>query len=118
MIQPQALSLDSSGGPYFSVDSFTFKPGAIQRHFILVPESATWAVLKMSSAEKSGRFAIHCVQLIPRMSCKTCEFQKMVPVTPTSENVLPFQVKVFMKFYPITQRAFSHIIRSRIRYYI
>ncbi|XP_077291266.1 tripeptidyl-peptidase II [Arctopsyche grandis] len=93
MVQPQPLSVDSSGGPHLSVLSYKFTPGTIQRHFVLVPEHATWAVLKLSSPEKRGRFMIHCVQLIPRMSCKSCEFQKVVPVNPTSDVVLPFQVK-------------------------
>ncbi|XP_046818750.1 tripeptidyl-peptidase 2 isoform X1 [Vespa crabro] len=72
-----------------------FKPNTIKRHFILVPEDATWAVLKLRSTEKdkTSRFVLHTIQLKPRLACKTLEVNKMIGVTPQTECVQPFAVE-------------------------
>ncbi|XP_059484190.1 tripeptidyl-peptidase 2 isoform X2 [Neocloeon triangulifer] len=72
-----------------------FKPGTIKRHFVQVPEDATWAVLRLKARKdtKNSRFVLHCVQLRPQLVCKTQEFHKMVSISQQSEAVHGFPVK-------------------------
>ncbi|XP_015124939.1 tripeptidyl-peptidase 2 isoform X1 [Diachasma alloeum] len=72
-----------------------FKPNTINRHFIFVPEDATWAVIKLKShdKEKTGRFAIQAVQLKPRMASRTLQINKMINITSQSETVQGFAVQ-------------------------
>ncbi|GAB1601221.1 tripeptidyl-peptidase 2-like [Argonauta hians] len=77
--------------------SFTnvrFKPGQITRHFIQVPDGATFGVLKMESkdTEKSGRFLIHTLQLLPQCQYRKHEFDKLVTLSDQGEFVQSFPV--------------------------
>ncbi|XP_015173140.1 PREDICTED: tripeptidyl-peptidase 2 isoform X4 [Polistes dominula] len=90
MVLPKAALL-----PDLTYTNVLFKSNTIQRHFILVPEDATWAVLKIKSTDKdkNSRFIFHSIQLKPRLACKTLELNKMIGVTPQSECVQPFAVE-------------------------
>ncbi|XP_066603717.1 tripeptidyl-peptidase 2 [Prorops nasuta] len=94
VVQPATLP-KTSILPDLTFTKVLFKPNTIQRHFILVPEDATWAVLKLKSTEKdkTGRFVVHTVQLKPRLACKTLELNKMINVTSQSETVQAFAVQ-------------------------
>ncbi|XP_072938553.1 tripeptidyl-peptidase 2 [Epargyreus clarus] len=94
VLQPQPLALTSPAAPQISSKGVLFHPGTIKRHFIIVPPDATWGVLKMQTedVEKTGRFLIHTMQLLPRKSCRSHETQKMVNVTAEAPMLLPFQV--------------------------
>ncbi|PNF43825.1 Tripeptidyl-peptidase 2 [Cryptotermes secundus] len=72
-----------------------FKPNTMQRHFILVPDEATWAVLRLRCVEKDkdGRFILHCLQLRPRMVCKTLEYHRVFNVISQSEVIKAFPVR-------------------------
>ncbi|XP_078038479.1 tripeptidyl-peptidase 2-like [Augochlora pura] len=94
VVQPQVLPRTSIL-PDLTFSNVLFKPNTIRRHFILVPEDATWAVIRLKSTEKdkTGRFAVQTVQLKPRLACKTLEVNKMIGVTSQSETVQPFAVQ-------------------------
>ncbi|KAG7205321.1 hypothetical protein KM043_007323 [Ampulex compressa] len=94
VVQPTTIPKDAIL-PDLTFSNVLFKPNTIHRHFILVPEDATWAVLRLKSTEKdkTGRFVIHTVQLKPRMACKTLELNKMINVSSQSETVHPFAVQ-------------------------
>ncbi|XP_011256902.1 tripeptidyl-peptidase 2 isoform X2 [Camponotus floridanus] len=94
VVQPMTLS-KTVLLPDLTYTNVLFKPNTIQRHFILVPEDATWAVLRLKSAEKdkTGRFVLHTIQLKPRMACKTLEVNKIISVTSQSETIQPFAVQ-------------------------
>ncbi|XP_039278356.1 tripeptidyl-peptidase 2 isoform X2 [Nilaparvata lugens] len=72
-----------------------FKPNTIKRHFVVVPDDVSWAVLTLKGLEedKTERFVIHCVQLKPKTSCSTFEFHKMVTVSSQTACELRFQVQ-------------------------
>ncbi|XP_059046932.1 tripeptidyl-peptidase 2 [Achroia grisella] len=78
----------------FTATDVLFRPAHIARHFLIPPNGATWGVLKMwtSDQEKTGRFLVHTMQLLPRRSCRCHETQKMVNVTGEAPTLLPFQV--------------------------
>lgn len=78
-----------------SFKDIDFKPNTIKRHFVMVPENVTWAVLSLKGleADKNGRFVVHCIQLKPKTACKTLEFHKMVNVSSQAECSLGFQVQ-------------------------
>ncbi|CAL7943225.1 unnamed protein product [Xylocopa violacea] len=94
VVQPQTLP-KTALLPDLTYTNILFKPNTLRRHFILVPEDATWAVIRLKSTEKdkTGRFVVHCVQLKPRLSCKTLEANKLFAVTSQSEIVHPFAVQ-------------------------
>ncbi|XP_076661783.1 tripeptidyl-peptidase 2-like [Halictus rubicundus] len=94
VVQPQSLPR-SAILPDLTFSNILFKPNTIRRHFILVPEDATWAVVRLKSTEKdkTGRVVVQTVQLKPRLSCKTLEFNKMINITSQSETVQPFAVQ-------------------------
>ncbi|XP_075977565.1 tripeptidyl-peptidase II [Anticarsia gemmatalis] len=91
VLQPQALA---PAAPAISAAQVTFKPATIVRHFVIVPPEATWGVLRISTAdaEKTGRFLVHTMQLLPRQSCRCHETQKMLNVCAEAPTVLPFHV--------------------------
>ncbi|KAL1115752.1 hypothetical protein AAG570_006042 [Ranatra chinensis] len=72
-----------------------FKPGQIVREFILVPETVSYAVVRLQvlDEDKSGNFIIHCIQLRPKQACKSLEFHKMLNTNPHSETSTAFRVK-------------------------
>ncbi|XP_058803991.1 tripeptidyl-peptidase 2 isoform X2 [Phymastichus coffea] len=94
VVQPSLLS-KITALPDLMYTNVQFKPNTIRRHFILIPDDATWAVLRLKTSEKdkTGRFVIHAVQLKPRLSTKTLEFNKMVNVTSQSETVQGFSLQ-------------------------
>lgn len=94
VVQPMVLP-KTALLPDITYTNVLFKPNTIQRHFIMVPEDATWAVLKIKSTEKDkiGRFVVHTVQLKPRLACRTLELNKMIGVTPQAECIHPFAVQ-------------------------
>ncbi|XP_076685935.1 tripeptidyl-peptidase 2-like isoform X2 [Andrena cerasifolii] len=94
VVQPAVLS-KSAILPDLTFTNVAFSPNTIHRHFIMVPEDATWAVVRLKSSEKEkvGRFVVHTIQLKPRLACKTLEASKTVIVTSQSETVQPFAVQ-------------------------
>ena len=81
--------------PHVSYPSVTFPPGDIKRHFLFVPEKATWASIKFNSQEttRSGRFVVHTVQLLPRLVYKTNKLEKMFTIHDQGEYGCSFAVK-------------------------
>ncbi|XP_036331193.1 tripeptidyl-peptidase 2 [Rhagoletis pomonella] len=78
--------------------SIEFQPNTIQRDFILVPNNATWAVLKMRSTDKNrendvGRFFVHTMQILPKSSCRMLETMKILAVNSENETTLHFPVE-------------------------
>lgn len=94
LIQPTVLS-KAATLPDLNYTNVLFKPNTIIRHFIVVPDDSTWAVLKLKGTEKdkNGRFVTHTVQLKPRLSCKNLEVNKMINVSSQAENVQGFAVE-------------------------
>jgi hypothetical protein len=56
--------------------------------------SCTVLQLQCVEKDKSGRFVIHCLQLRPKMVCKTLECHKMVNISSQSEVIQGFPVRV------------------------
>lgn len=74
-----------------------FQPSFMNRFFIMVPELATWGIIKLRGTQsgKLGRFVIHCMQLRPKQNCKALESMKIVQISSNSETVHAFQVQFF-----------------------
>ncbi|XP_012257165.2 tripeptidyl-peptidase 2 [Athalia rosae] len=94
VVQPMTLP-KAAILPDLHFTNVLFKPNTIMRHFILVPDDATWAVLRLKGTEKdkNGRFVIHTVQLKPKLYCKALESTKMTSVTTQSETIHGFSVE-------------------------
>lgn len=70
-----------------------FKPNTIKRHFYVVPYLATWGVIQMRTNEGLGRFVVHCMQIVPKQSCKCVEYMKTLPVTANADSTVSFQIR-------------------------
>nr|CAD7457742.1 unnamed protein product [Timema tahoe] len=94
VIRPQKISARLHRPELESLNTL-FYPNYIRRNFVLVPENATWAVLKLHCREKdkSGRFVIHAVQLRPKLVCKTLEFHKICTVSSQNDVFQGFSVR-------------------------
>ncbi|CAG9855173.1 unnamed protein product [Phyllotreta striolata] len=93
-----------------------FKPNTIKRHYFALPQSATWAVLKLSSNEDTGRFVIHASQLVPRQYCKALETNKTLAVTSKSDAVLSFPVKSDLILELVIAKYWANIGESTLDY--
>ncbi|KAH8371854.1 hypothetical protein KR093_009109 [Drosophila rubida] len=77
--------------------SVEFQPNTIQRDFILVPDKATWAVLRMRITDPNrgndiGKFFLHTNQLLPHKSCRKLETMKIIGVNSEFETTTTFPV--------------------------
>ena len=52
----------------YAGQSVVFQPNNIRRHFLMVPDKATWAVIRVRSHESNtvGKFVLPTVQLLPK----------------------------------------------------
>lgn len=78
-----------------SFTNVSFKANTIKRHFYVVPHFATWGVIRMRMCEANsvGRFVIHCIQIVPRQSCKSVDYNKHLTVSSNSDTSLCFQIR-------------------------
>ena len=110
VVKPEPLTLDAGPRPTFVVGTFpsvtsnaqggsgrqistysgqsvVFQPNNIRRHFLMVPDKATWAVIKVRSHESNtvGKFVLHTVQLLPKTIVKVLENHKMFTLNEQGE---------------------------------
>lgn len=106
--------------PKFNVgfSNISFKPNTIKRHYFVVPRSATWAVLKLTSNEDSGRFMIHTMQCLPRQHCKALEAVKTVGVTSKTETCFNFEVKEDMVLELVIAKYWANLGEVTLDYNI
>lgn len=96
VIQP--IILDAVSNWRHSFDAVTCKPNTILRHFIQVPNNASWAVLRLRSHDTvkstQAKFLIHTMQILPHKFCKTYDTQKILPVSSENDTLHYFRVEV------------------------
>lgn len=90
IIQPKEVTEPKYLIPYCKIN---FKPNTIKRHYYVVPNKATWATLKLTSDEDSGRYVIHTIQNVPRQHCKALETNKAIAVTSKADSYVSFPVQ-------------------------
>ncbi|XP_017768276.1 PREDICTED: tripeptidyl-peptidase 2 [Nicrophorus vespilloides] len=97
-----------------------FEANTIKRNFIVVPEFATWAVIKLRACEQEdhGKFIIHCMHILPKQSCKTLEMNKHIPVSAISDSVLSFQVRSSATLEVVIAKYWANIGNMNINYSI
>ncbi|KAH0553976.1 tripeptidyl-peptidase 2 isoform X2 [Cotesia glomerata] len=119
VVQPLAIQ-KSMNLPDLHYSRVLFKANTIVRHFILVPEDATWAVLKIKSTdkEKTGRFAVQTVQLKPRLACRTLHTNKMINVTSQSESVQGFSVQAGLVVEVVIAKYWANLGEIHVDYSI
>ena len=85
VVRPEPLT--DKPRPHLEHKDVLFGPGDIKRHFVKIPEGATWAVVRIGSNEKaaSAKFIMHTVQLSPSKSVMHNNHEKMVSITENSE---------------------------------
>ncbi|KAJ8030831.1 Tripeptidyl-peptidase 2 [Holothuria leucospilota] len=68
-----------------------FKAGHIQRHFVQVPDGATWVEITLHShdGDCSSKFVVHAVQIQPQSAYRKHEHYKFLTVPPDGSVVYP-----------------------------
>jgi tripeptidyl-peptidase-2 len=94
VVQPE-VQLNETSNIFFSGNPIICKPNTIIRKFLLVPNNATYAILRMISTDSEnhtgGKFLVHTMQIIPQKFCKALETQKILPVSNDIETVHAFK---------------------------
>lgn len=98
----QPIVIDQQSNWHHQFEEVVCKPNTILRHFIQVPNNASWAVVKLRSTDTvkstQAKFLVHTMQIIPQKFCKTFDTQKILPVSPENDTLHHFRVEVkFMK---------------------
>ncbi|EDX06877.1 GD25789 [Drosophila simulans] len=126
VVQPHVLESDQNT-PVFEPasskgdNSVEFQPNTIQRDFILVPERATWAELRMRVTDPNrgkdiGKFFVHTNQLLPKQSCRKLETMKIVSVGSENESVMAFKVKSGRILELCIAKYWSNYGQSHLKY--
>ncbi|KAH8285044.1 hypothetical protein KR054_004277 [Drosophila jambulina] len=122
VVQPHVLESEQNT-PVFEPASKTveFQPNTIQRDFILVPERATWAELRMRVTDPNrgkdiGKFFVHTNQLLPKQSCLKLETMKIVPVGSEHESTTVFKVKGGKILELCIAKYWSNFGQSHLKY--
>ncbi|XP_018328349.1 tripeptidyl-peptidase 2 [Agrilus planipennis] len=102
----------------FIADKVIFHPNTIKRHFFVIPENATWAVFRMSCLDSNcnGKFVLHCIQLIPKRSCKSLETNKAITISNNTENVQSFPVKSGYMLEVVIAKYWASLGDMTVRY--
>ncbi|KAH8299436.1 hypothetical protein KR044_001463 [Drosophila immigrans] len=101
--------------------SVEFQPNTIQRDFILVPDKATWAVLRMRITDPNrgndiGKFFLHTNQLLPHKSCRKLETMKIIGVNSEFEATTTFAVKANKIIELCIAKYWSNHGQSHLKY--
>jgi len=85
----------TSPRPAYIQESVTFQPNQMKRHFVTVPDKATWAVINIKSREPKavGKFVLHTIQVIPKTIVKQYENWKMITLNENEEVNMSIAVK-------------------------
>ncbi|XP_065200491.1 tripeptidyl-peptidase 2 isoform X2 [Planococcus citri] len=106
--------------PEVKFTDVAFGANIIKRHFIRVPEEATWATIEIenlaTSKEKSGRFILHCSQIRPRRSCNEVDYRKTFFVFDKNESPLGLQVKGGLILQVTLAKFWSSLGEMRVNY--
>jgi hypothetical protein len=64
-------------------EKVAFEPGSISRHYVAIPDNATFCVFRMTDpvGEKTGRFVLHAVHVKSDESHQVREFEKTFSIT-------------------------------------
>ncbi|KAJ8930438.1 hypothetical protein NQ314_016765 [Rhamnusium bicolor] len=115
LIQPKEVN---EAKHVVSYNKINFKPNTIKRHYYVVPNMATWAVLKLTSDEDSGRYVVHSLQAIPRQHCKILETNKTVAVTSKADSYLCFPVKGDLILEVVIAKYWANLGEANLDYSI
>lgn len=101
-------------------DDVMFKPNSIKRHFFVVPELATWGMIRMrcTEEEQTGRFVLHCMQLLPKQNCKSLETNKNFTVISNTETIQSFQVRGGIIIEVVVAKYWANLGDTNINYSI
>lgn len=115
IIQPQEVTAPSYAVTF---DNVKFLPNAIKRHFLVVPDLATWAVIKLRSKDPQvgGHFVVHCMQILPKQSCKTSEINKHITVSSNNDCVHSFPVKGGLVLEVVVAKYWADISEITVDY--
>lgn len=115
VVQPEEIK-----GPKYNINFSTvpFKPNRIRRHFYVVPYLATWGVIKMHTNEGVGHFVVHCMQIVPKQSCKCVEFNKTMVVTSNSDSTVSFQIRGGLVLEIVVAKYWADLSEVELNYTI
>ncbi|KAK9505195.1 hypothetical protein O3M35_009300 [Rhynocoris fuscipes] len=117
VIKPVEFSEDTLR-PCLTYPNVSFKPGQIRRHFVMVPQRVSFAVVKLrvEDEDRPGNIVIHAIQLKPKQSCKALEFYKMFSCTPKTDVQTSFKVKGGLVLELVVGKYWSEQSDSTLEY--
>ncbi|XP_067903198.1 tripeptidyl-peptidase 2-like [Heterodontus francisci] len=97
-----------------------FKPGEIRRHFIEVPQGATWAEISLTSKsdDTTSEFVVHAVQLRKQMAFRVHEFYRHLYLSEKASVVDAFPVHEEKTIEICISRWWSSLRHTTIDYAI
>ncbi|XP_041482803.1 tripeptidyl-peptidase 2-like isoform X1 [Lytechinus variegatus] len=95
-----------------------FRSGQIRRHFVRVPQGATWAEISITSLEReqSSRFVLHTIQLQPQTAYRNNEFYKFLSLQEQCEVQHSFAVHGGQIMEFTIAKWWASLGRSRVKY--
>lgn len=92
-----------------------FKPSQMNRHYILVPENATWAVIRLLANEKSN-IRLHTLQLRPRKTSKTNQYLRSLQLSSNIEQTHCVAVKGGIIMEIVVAKFWTDLTESTLTY--
>ncbi|XP_026279947.1 tripeptidyl-peptidase 2 [Frankliniella occidentalis] len=114
LVQPHVFPADQEKKELVFTD-VVLKPSQMQRHYILVPENATWAVIKLLANDKCN-VRLHTLQLRPRKTSKSNQYHKSIQLIPSIESVHSFAVKGGIIMEVVVAKFWTDMSESGLNY--
>ncbi|KAK3925767.1 Tripeptidyl-peptidase 2 [Frankliniella fusca] len=116
LVQPHVFSANQEKKE-LAFNDVVFKPSQMQRHYILVPENATWAVIKLLANDRCN-VRLHTLQLRPRKTSKSNQYHKSIQLNPNIESVHSLAVKGGIIMEVVVAKFWTDMTESTLHYSI
>ncbi len=91
VVRPQAV--EEEDGTHWQ-ETFEFEPGRIERRFLIAPEGATWADVRVrrNGGDTPRTMVLHAVQLVPGAPYTEYELREYLTLAPDGEEIRSLKI--------------------------
>ncbi|GJQ85876.1 hypothetical protein Trydic_g15333 [Trypoxylus dichotomus] len=117
VIQAQEIAESTYTASFYNI---SFPSNTVKRHFFGVPDRVTWAVIKLKSrnSHPNAHFIVHCMQILPKHSCRTLELNKHITISSNNDCNHSFPVKGSLVLEVVVAKFWTNIGEVVIDYEI